>query len=713
MVDKTARGDSVFSDVNGILNPRSVAVVGASDRPGNFGGDTVRRLLKYPFPGPVWPVNPNYETVVGLKCYPNAAALPGVADLAVITTSSAAVLDTVRDFAAAGTRHAVVYAGGFAEAGGEGVELQRKLVDLCSETGFKLCGPNCVGVINAHMPMTGTFATALEQVDRLTPGDISIISQSGGMSTSAMALILKAGFGIRYLISSGNEANVSFSDYLYALAQDEGTRIIAGYLEGATDGRKLLLALQEARKRRKPVVLIKAGTTGASASAAAAHTGALSGEDRVYEAIFREMAAIRVYSLEELVDVVLLLSSTENAKLPKGRAVGVITFGGGNGVLAADQCAQNGLTTPRLQPQTVEQLKQLLMSVATAANPTDLTPTTAFRPEYMARLPRALDVVAAQPDIDSMVIIAGSMAARAREISDVMTDFWKRANKPVCLTWPDTPKGVFELLAERGVCCFAEQGRGVRALGRIVKFGAELSRPVHPSEIELPKFDWSAHVPSPAPGTVVSEHQCHRMLAAAGLAVAAGKLANSESEAVEAAEKVGLPIALKAVSPSVTHRAKAGLLAVDLRTLDEVRAGYRRLTGRARELKAELEGIYVQHMVSGGTELLVSAFRDPSFGPILTVGAGGNLTEVLDDVVLERAPVDEAVALDLLGRLRMMRKASSDLENNGKAVARFVAEFSRLAATAPWERFVLEVNPIKWSGDDVVAVDGLLIIEKP
>ena len=402
----------------------------------------------------MWPVNRSAAPVAGLPAFPAISAVPGVPHLAVLAVPAEALLDAVRDCARAGVRYGVAYAGGLGEAGGAGAEVQRALVTLCRNTGFTLCGPNCVGVINAALPATPTFTTALLEVDALRPGGISIVAQSGGIGTTAFSLIQQAGFGCRHMISSGNEAVVGYPDYLYALARDPGTHVVAGYLEGTADTGKLVRALEEARDRRKPVVLIKAGATSASARAAQAHTGALVGEDRVVDAVLRELGVIRVYSIEELVDVSLLLIGNREL-LPAGRGVGVITFGGGNGVLAVDQCARFGLETPSLSAACVERLRPLLISVATAANPVDLTPTTASRPESLALLPQALDAVAAEPGIDTVLVIAGSMAARGAEIATVMEGFASRARKPVCVSWPSPPLGIPERLAAAGVYSFS------------------------------------------------------------------------------------------------------------------------------------------------------------------------------------------------------------------------------------------------------------------
>ncbi len=335
-----------FADVQRLLEPRSIAVIGASDAPGSLGGTVVRFLQRFGYPGPIWPVNPRRDRVAGLPCYPAPQALPEPADLALLAVPAAAVVEVVRACAAAGIGHGIVWAGGFAEIGGEGRARQDALVEVCRETGFRLCGPNCIGIINVHLPMVASFASALLATDRLLPGNISMVSQSGGMATVAQALAQEAGFGFRHVISSGNEAVLTTADFIHALVRDAETKVIAAYVEGVRDPEKLLLALAAAREARKPVIMLKGGSTAASARAALAHTGALAGEERVWDAVLREHAVIRVHSQEELLDVALALSGADLARLPAGTGVATITYGGGSGVLAADQCARLGLHTP-------------------------------------------------------------------------------------------------------------------------------------------------------------------------------------------------------------------------------------------------------------------------------------------------------------------------------------------------------------------------------
>ena len=698
-------------DLRKLLAPRSIAVIGASDQPGNLGGTAIRLLQKFGYAGEILPVNPRRDSVLGLRCHASVDALPAPAELALITTAASTVAGLVRDCAAAGIRHGVAWAGGFAETGPEGAALQRDLAAACGETGFALAGPNCLGLVNTEIGLTATFSSALVEATALLKGDISMVSQSGGLSTMCHVLAQQQGFGFRLIVSSGNEVALSLVDYLEAVVADEGTRVIALYLEGVRDGPGLLAALDAARRAGKPVVALKGGTTPGSAAAVAAHTGALAGEGRVWEAVLRDHGAIQVHGLEELLDTALFLSASGPGRLPRGNRVAIVTTGGGSGVISADQCMRQGLVTPPPSPQTRDRLLALAPPLASLVNPFDLTPQVYTQPDSFTRFGATLDAIAADPGIDAVYVQFGPMAQRGLEVAREAGAFRARAEKPVCFAWPLAPPGAIETLREGGVLVFTDYARSVTMLARLAA-----ERGLAPTADAPPPldFDWEAAVPSAVAGQVVSEHACHRILAAAGLPVAPGRLAEGAGEAMDAAREVGFPVALKGISAAVTHRAAAGLLALDLRSDTEVEDADNRLRRQAAMSGTPLDGLYVQRMVKGGLEILVSAFRDPLFGPMISVGAGGNLVESIDDVALARAPLDAAGAQVLLARLRTLQAARKLAPGAEPAeLAEFVARFSRLAASMPWERFVFEVNPVKWSAAGVTAVDGLLIIEAP
>jgi acetyltransferase len=709
MLKRTADG---FADLGVLLEPRSVAVIGASDRAGNIGGHTVTRLRRFGFPGPVWPVNRNGGTVGGLPAIASIAELPETPDLAIMALPAEGLLAAVDDCIAKGIRAGVVYTGGLGEAGGEGALLERRIAERCRESGFALCGPNCVGYINTGLPITATFATALEEITKLVPGAISMVTQSGGIGTTTFYESQRAGFPFRYLVSSGNEAVVDLADYLHAFAIDPGTKVIIGYLEGVKDGAKFIRALETARATGKPVVLLKSGATAAGAAAALAHTGALVGADRVFDAVFAELGVARARSIEELIQIAATLAGQARTRL-FGRGVGIVTFGGGNGVLGADQCIQAGLVVPNLRAATRERLKPLLATVATAANPIDLTPTTAMREAYLSRLPDALQVLADQDDIDTVLVIVGTLASRANAIVDQLLAFAGRATKPLLVSWPSPPSGLVERLAEAGIYTFVEPADAVRALARLAAAGQGAAAPAGPVG-PAPRVDWAALIPDVTAGLVVPEHRCHALLRAAGLPVAAGDIATNLAGAKVIAARTGYPLALKALSARVTHRAASGLLLLGIEDEAALAAGFAELERRAAAQGAALDGIYVQTMHGGSTELLVAAIADPLFGPMVSVASGGVLTELLDDVVTARAPVGEAQAAAMIERLKVRRYARDDRGPLATAApAAFVAALSALFAAAPYRRFTFEANPVKWTREGVVALDGLLVIEEP
>ena len=697
-----------FADVSAFLRPRSVAVIGASDQPGNVGGAAVRFFRKFKSPCAVYPVNRRGESVAGLLAYASVAALPSTPDLAILAIPAAAVAGAVRECAAAGIRAGIAWPGGFVEGDAEGAARQKELIAICRETGFALLGPNCLGVIETHTPITASFASIMLAVDRLLPGDISMVSQSGGLATIAHALAQEQGYGFRYTISTGNEAVLGAADFLRALVDDPLTKVIALYLEGVRDGHKIRRALAAARDARKPVIVLKAGATAASAIAAAAHTGALAGETRVWDAVLRDCAAIPAGSLEELLDIALQLSGADLSKLPPNRGVAAITFGGGSGVLSADQCDRAGLAVPPLASATRAALEGIVPPLASTRNPVDLTPQTYLDPQWLKCFPQALDVIAADPGVGTIFLQAGPMSRGDAELAETISAFRVRCPKPTLAAWPLALDSARQAFRAASMHVFPEYSRGVRVMGRLAAYAEDLAAP---REAPPPAtFDWAAVLPAVRMGEVVTEDRCHDLLARAGIPVAPGFLARSEGEATRIAQQIGMPVAMKAISPQVTHRNAAGLVALSLGSEAEVRNAWTRIEARAASKSVALDGVYVQKMEPGGIELLLSAFRDPSFGVMISIGAGGVMTELIDDVTLAPAPLGEAAAVQALNRLAIVRRAGGA---GLGALPRCVADFSALAASAPWRRFVLELNPVKWAAERVVAVDGLLVTTEP
>jgi acetyltransferase len=704
-----AAGD--FGDLTPLLAPRSVAVIGASDREGNLGGLAVGFLRKFGYAGSIWPVNAGRDAVGTLPCYPSLAALPAVPDQAIIAVPAESVVAVVKDCLAAGVPAAVVWAGGFAETGAEGRARQQELVDVCRGTGLRLCGPNCIGVINTAIGLTASFSSLMTEVDRFIPGAVSIVSQSGGIAVTTHARAQELGFGFRVTVSCGNEAVLGVPHFVRALVHDDATRVIAVYTEGLSDPAGFLDALADARRAGKPVVMLKGGATEASGRAALAHTGRLVGLDRTYDAVLREFAAIRVYSAEEMLDVCLQLASLRPGQRPAGNRVLLTSFGGGSGVLGTDQCAREGLDVPPLDADTRRQVGPLLSPLASSLNPIDLTPGSMTNPRLRATLPQALGLLARAPGVDLCILLASGFGPLAPALATMLEALSSQADKPWCLSWLSPPPGIAERFAARGVRLFDEHARAIRAAGHLARYAADTRHRIRHRPDLLRVVPWSELAGAATAPRVLPEHVAARVLEAAGLPVAPGRLATTTDEAVQAAREVGLPVAIKGISRAITHRAAAGLVALAVDSPEAVARVDRALRARAAALGVTLEGTWVQRMVPGGVELLVTAFRDKEFGVMVGCGMGGGATEIVDDVVLARAPIDADGAFDLVGRLKTVRRLPDLVSPRQRELAAgFVARFSAVAAGAPWPSFTLEVNPLKL-GEAAAAVDGLLVID--
>jgi len=697
-------------DLSRLLAPRSVALVGASGRDGNLGGAAARLLSRFEFTGDVWVVHPSEQPVAGYRCYADLAALPGTPDVAILAIPAAGIVDAIRQCAEHGIRNVIAWAGGFAEAGEEGRAQQAALAELCRHHGIRLCGPNCLGIINTHTRFTGTFTTALLDMDRLNTGSIAMVSQSGGLSTVSLALAQRAGFGFRYVISCGNEAVLSIADFTRALIRDPDTRVIAMYVEAITDGAEFLRSLHEARQAGKPVIILKGGASEASGRAALAHTGRLAGADRAFDAVIRAAGAIRVDSIEEMLDVALL-ASTLGTTLPRGPNVAITTFGGGAGVLAVDQAERHGLRAPLPGADTRAWLESRLPPIAAVGNPVDLTPQSVNDPRYLTQLPQALGVLTRDENYDAVLFLSSAMRNREREVIGVVEQLRANSTVPVTVSWPLASPAALEGLRSIGVYAFPENARAARAIGKLTAAGQHATDAMTGSPEADTPVRWEKWASADARSRVISEHDVAAMLREAQLPVAAGELVRAPEDLAHVSAQVPFPWAIKGISAAITHRADAGLLALNIDSVEAAQDVYARYRATADRLGIELEGCYVQQMIKGGSELLFSAFSDATFGVMITCAAGGGLTELIDDAVVVAAPLSVDAAACAIGKLRLMRKRSTTLSDAALAhAARYLADFSLAASTIPWREFTLELNPVLCSDDGAVAVDGLLII---
>ncbi|BCH28934.1 6-carboxyhexanoate--CoA ligase [Mesorhizobium sp. L-8-10] len=693
--------------LDAVLEPRSIAIVGASQDPTKIGGRPVQLLRKHGYAGPIFPVNPRAAEVQGLPAFASVADLPQAADLAVIAVPAEAAPQAVQDCANRGVRAAVVLSSGFSELGQKGADLQRRLGDIAARTGIRLVGPNCLGTVGVADRAIATFSIVLES-EMPSPGPLAIVSQSGNLGSFTMRLAMERGIGVSRFMTTGNECDLDIADGLAWLAGDPATRVILCCMETCRDSAKLVAALDAARKAGKPVVVLKIGSSDVGQAAAASHTGALAGSDAVFDAVFERHGAIRVRSIEQLMNVGHAATVLLPGGLPKGKRVALITASGGFGVMMADAASAAGLAVPRLS----EAAQQSVLSVvpyASARNPVDTTAQVSSRPEIMEEVLRA---VLADETCDAAMLLLSSSLHLPR-----LRTVYMEALRRLRAALPDRllmlvvkgPADAVEELNAMGYPTVDGIDAACATLASLAAMGQASTAPLpsEPDPIDLPQL---------RPEALAHEHGAKAALAEAGLPVLREHMVADVDAAVAAANDVGYPVVIKIVSPDLPHKTEVGGVVVGIAGEPEMHEAYASMMAsvRARAPGARLEGVLVAPMVSGGVELILGTKNDPIFGPVVVAGMGGIYAEIMQDVALRTAPVDRATALEMLRSLRvykMLDGARGRPKADIAAAADAIVALSRFAGHHRDVIGEIDVNPLVVlpEAQGAVALDALIV----
>ncbi len=692
-----------------LFKPKSVALIGASKRPGSVGALVARNLFRSGFDGPVMPVNPKHGAIEGVLTYPDVASLPLVPDLAVIGTPPETVPGIIADLAGRGTKAAVVITAGFGEGGeARGAELRQAMLDAGKHQLMRIVGPNCLGILVPGIGLNASFAP----VDPL-PGRLALVAQSGAMVAAAVDWATSRGIGFSHLVSLGDMADVDFGDMLDYLASDPETRAILLYVEMITNARKFMSA-GRAAARMKPVIVVKAGRHAEGARAAASHTGALAGTDAVYDTAFRRAGMLRVLRLEELFDAVQTLAA---ARPPRGDRLAILTNGGGAGVLATDALIDLGGRLADLAQETIGQLDQVLPATWPRANPVDIIGDAPAQ-----RYAEALDVVMQDKGVDGVVILNCPTAVTspkdaAQAVAEVIA---KRKQPPVLTSWLGDRAALEarQLFAERGIPTYDMPEEAVGAFMQMVAYrrNQETLMQTPPSLSEELEPDTPAAQALIARALAagrrwLTEVEGKEILAAYGVPVTPTRLAGSPREAAALAAEIDGPVALKIVSPDILHKSDIGGVALDLvgpAHVEEAAAAMLERLGRAAP-KAQLTGLSVQPMIRrpGAYELIVGVTTDRQFGPMLLFGHGGTAVEVINDRALALPPVNLHLARELMSRTRIHRllegyrgQEPADLD----AIAATLVKISQLVIDIA-EIEELDINPLLADDAGVIALD--------
>ena len=702
--------------------PKSIAMVGASDNSG-WGRFIVTSCLTTGFAGPVIPVHPKAKTAFGRPVVPNLRDLDEPVDLAFILAPLPAVESVLDDMGAAGIKNAIVLASGYREVGGEGVQLEDSMIARAVANDVTVLGPNCLGFLNAH---TRSAPYALTLPPPLTAGPVGIVLQSGALASVVLGFTKAHGIGISILTSVGNESMMKTTDVLEYLIEDPATKVIALFLEEIGDPVRFARMAERADAAGKPIVALKVGSSPLGQQAALAHTGSVAGDDAVIDAALRQLNVIRVTSLEALLSTAALLGYN---RWPGGRRVGVLTASGGACDIIADTASAEGIEIPAFAAATAEAIAPHLPPFATAKNPLDVTgyglANIGSGRDALSAIDYALDAAVQDPNLD-FVLYSGlnlpdarpadeAMATRLEERVALVAEKIKTSPIPVIpigSTCVDVGNWGREMLAAHQLSVLPGMDVGLGALGKALRWLENRGTAGIGDAAAA-----AGTTVAPARSGPWSEAEARELLTSAGVPVVPGGLAKSADEAVAIALTVGLgvgrPVALKICSAQITHKSDIGGVALGLSSEAEVRAAYAKVADAgAAVADAVVDGVLVTPMRSGGVELLAGVTVDPTFGPVLAVGLGGVWVEVLADTSLRVLPADTEEVKRMLGELRggaLLRGARGSLPANLDAVAAAITGIGRTALSLGGELRALEVNPLWVNGDQVEALDVLVI----
>ena len=705
---RQSHGDEAgVSSVKHFFRPRSIAVIGASREKGTIGGELFRNLIDADFNGPVYPVNRRASVVQSVAAYDSVLKCPGPVDLAFIVVPAGSVIEVAKECARKGVRALVVISSGFAETGAEGAALQQELVRVCRETGMRMIGPNCMGIINTdpEVNLNGQFAPY-----RAIPGRIGFWSQSGALGVAVIDLADRLGIGLSEFVSAGNRADVSGNDIVQYWETNGNVDVILLYIESFGDpGRFARLAKRITMK--KPIVAVKSGRSGAGFRATQSHTGALvAASDITVDALFRQSGVIRTDSLDEMFDVAALLSTQP---VPEGDRVGIITNAGGAGILAADACESMGLKVPELSLLTQGQLRKFLLPIAGTKNPVDMS--GAATPADFAR---AIQAMSDSEEVDSLIVIfIPPLAERPQEMaSEILRAVRGMSRKlPVTSTFMAT-KGVSGQLSDGTIRIpsYPFPELAVQALARVTDYGRWLKAP----RSLPPRFTVNGNEAEAIVTKALGLHQEWLGAADAEAFLKCFGIPTVRSEQVRDAEGAALAthsfpgkVALKAIAPGLLHKTDAGAVAVGL-AADEVQRAAEEMQVRVRGKGFAVSGFLVQEMVSDAVEMFVGVARDPTFGPLIACGAGGTLVELVKDVSVGLPPLTKQDAENMVRSLKthqILEGYRGGLQYDVGALEGTILRISQMVEEIP-EVAELDLNPLMVlpNGKGATVVDSRL-----
>jgi len=701
-----------------LFNPNSVAILGASEKKGKLGYMQVKALLDGKFKGDIYPINPKSEMIEGLRCFPSLSEVPKQIDLAIFCLSADKVRVGLEECARNNIKAAIIFASGFSEAGEEGIKEQQLIYEIAKESGIRLIGPNCVGLVNTTNGLIGTFSPGLTNIPLHEQRSVGFVTQSGAFGVLTYIAAAQNGLSFNYFVSVGNEVETEFSDVIEYMIHDPKTTVISGYLEGEKNPEKLRKLAEQALLINKPIIILKTGRSSAGIRAAASHTGSLAGSDKIYDGFFKQTGIVRADDYEDIISFSKLFLSK---KLPAGKNTVIVTSSGGRGINEADRCEAYGLKINPLNVDIQEEIELTIPPFASASNPVDLTAAAAVSNPELYLEP--LKVLANDPDTDIIIFTEFPMHWQAdNPLVKEFIDLCKNTDKFIFVTtFPlegmSIPSAASEL-EKNGIPVIPGNLNPIRALAKLVEYSEKYRKAKQGTiqqaleikgEIELADLL--------LPGTKLSESQASNILNSYGIPTTTRAVSSSENEAIRHANEIGYPVALKVDSPDILHKSEADAIRLNLKNELEVRNAFKEIIRNAKKYKpnAEVNGVSVQEMLPEGVEVIVGVTNDPVFGHVIMFGLGGIFVEVFQDISFRVAPITRNDAFEMIEEIKSYKvlkgvrgKPPVDID----AIVDVLLKVSALVSDYGDYIDELDINPLIVYEKGIKAADAMLVVRE-
>jgi len=692
-----------------LFYPETVTLIGASSEKGKVGNDVLYNLIQGGFKGKLYPVNPKRDEILGVKVYHDISDIPDKIDLAVFVVSPKIIIKLLPEVVAKGCKNAIIISAGFKEVGREGALLEKELKALLKKLEVRALGPNCLGIISTNSNLNASFAAEMPK-----KGKISFISQSGALLTAVLDWSMNEGIGFSKIISLGNKADISEIDAIEFLGNDPETDVILGYIEGVVDGQKFIKAASKVTKK-KPILLIKAGSTSAGARAASSHTGTLAGSDKAFTTAFKQSGIIRIHEIDEIFE---LAKGFSQPSRPKGNRLAVITNAGGPGIISADASEKNGINLPPPHKNTIEKLKSVLPPTAALFNPIDI-----IGDAKEDRYENTLNIIKDDKNFDGiLVILTPQSMTDATKVAESIVNFAKTTDKPVFTSFMGgelVDEGI-KLLIENDIPNFQFPDVAIKSFSQMVKYAKFQKKPIPKvkkfNDVDKEKVK-KVFEESRKKGIFdLSETMVTEVFEAYGFRFPDSKLVKTLDDAVIEAENIGFPLVMKIASPDILHKSDIGGVVVNINNLEDVVKAFMKITANARRTfpKAIILGVEMQKMIKEGKEIILGMTKDSQFGPLIMFGLGGIYVEVLKDVSFRVAPISEIDAGEMVRDINsyaLLSGVRGEKSIDFDELHEMIMRLSQLVTDFP-EIVELDLNPVKLlpKGEISYALDARLTL---